>query len=108
MRYRSKPSEIDAIQWTGDNAVEVQQFCGPTSNGLSWKFFVDFRSRYVPGRHPELLPREGKLLAGKDGAQEWVPVPVGHWLVHLPGDTTDVWPVEDAYFQAKYEPVDAE
>lgn len=26
MRYRSKPVEIDAVQWTGDNRAEVTDF----------------------------------------------------------------------------------
>jgi hypothetical protein len=44
-----------------------------------------------------------ELLAGKDGAQEWVPVPVGHWLVCQPGNKSDVWPVDPDYFAGKYE-----
>ena len=26
MKYRKKPVEIEAIQWTGDNLVEISQF----------------------------------------------------------------------------------
>lgn len=88
MRYRSKPSEIEAVQWRGDNAAEVGQFApykfaNSRTDGKAW------------------------LKAGKAGAQGWVEVPVGHWIVRQPGDLTDHWPVEDAYFQAKYEPVEA-
>jgi hypothetical protein len=36
-----------------------------------------------------------------------VPVPVGHWLVHQPGDLSDIWPVDPHYFEAKYEPATA-
>ena len=28
MRYRKKPVEVDAIQWTGHNLLEVAQFMG--------------------------------------------------------------------------------
>jgi hypothetical protein len=27
MKYRKKPVEIDAIQWTGDNNIEIFKFC---------------------------------------------------------------------------------
>jgi len=27
MKYRKKPVEIDAIQWTGDNKLEIFDFC---------------------------------------------------------------------------------
>lgn len=84
--YRSKPSTIEAVQWTGDNDRDVEEFlgskCSWTSGGL-------------------------ELRAGKDGAQEWVPVPIGHWLVNQPGDKSDIWPVDADYFAVKYELADA-
>ena len=83
MRYRSKPSEIEAVQWTGANIIDV------------WAFA------------PAVLREHGnglELLAGQDGAQGWVPVPVGHWIVRQPDDLTDHWPVDPDYFAAKYEP----
>ena len=81
--YRSKPSLIEAVQWTGDNASEIAAFG------------VAFRSR------PPDWALE--ILAGKDGAQGYVPVPVGHWIVRNPSDLTDHWPVEPDYFTRKYE-----
>lgn len=87
MRYQSKPSIIEAVQWTGDNFDEVQRFTSSArmSNG---------------GVGPRFL------LAGKDGAQDYVPVPPGHWIVRQPGDLTDHWPVDPDYFAKKYEPVE--
>lgn len=85
MRYRSKPQEVEAIQWTGDlGAVE--------SFGVEFRFRMEWS--------PSL-----KIKAGKDGAQDWVPVPVGHWIVRQPGDLTDHWPVDPSYFERKYSPV---
>ena len=89
MIYVSKPQHVEAMQWTGDNGAELfAAFKGKVTveHRGDYKFFCN-------------------LLAGKDGAQDWVPVPIGHWLVHLPGDLSDIWPVEDEYFQAKYEPL---
>jgi hypothetical protein len=81
--YSSKPSLIEAVQWTGDNIKEIADFG------------VAFRSR-----NPEWAL---EILAGKDGAQDFVPVPVGHWVVRAVGDLTDHWPVDPDYFANKYE-----
>jgi hypothetical protein len=86
MRYRTKPSEIQAVQWRGDNFQELVDFGATVDRG--------------PDGDGRLL-----LEAGKDGAQGWVPVPVGHWIVRNPGDLTDHWPIDDDYFAGKYEAV---
>ncbi|MQA92904.1 MAG: hypothetical protein GEU90_22220 [Gemmatimonas sp.] len=81
MRYRSKPSEIEALQWTGDNLDELTEFEAPAG----------------------LVNGQLVLMAGVDGAQGDVPVPVGHWIVRVPGDFSDHWPVDPDYFKNKYE-----
>lgn len=85
--YRSKPTTVDAIQWTGENSPEVLQFAW-------WKL----RPVYDGD-----IPLEFELLAGVDGAQGWVHVPVGHWIVCQPRDKSDMWPVANEFFSAKYE-----
>lgn len=91
MRYRSKPTEVEAVQWTGDNEDEVDA----TPAQVSWHV-MDASGRRVL-----------HLLAGAGGAQEWVPVPEGHWIVWNPDDEVeDYWPVADAYFTEKYEPIE--
>lgn len=85
--FRSKPQEVEAVQWTGANCEEIRRFAMANV------------TRVKPGDHDLLLQ------AGKDGAQGWVPVPVGHWIVRKPGDLTDHWPVDPDYFAAKYESV---
>lgn len=87
MIYISKPQHVEAVQWTGDNAQELYAECG---DKITFQHRSDFE--YVCN-----------LLAGKDGAQQWVFVPVGHWVVHPLGDFSDMWPVDDDYFQAKYD-----
>lgn len=32
MRYRKKPVEIEAIQWTGDNIGDIIEFCNDKAN----------------------------------------------------------------------------
>ncbi|MCA1799763.1 MAG: hypothetical protein LC650_00530 [Actinobacteria bacterium] len=81
MLYRSKPQLVEAIQWTGDNYRAVHDF------GASIK--LEFGCLYVE--------------AGKTGAQGYVPVPLGHWIIRQPDDLSDHWPVDPHYFAAKYE-----
>lgn len=89
MRYRSKPSEIEAIQWTGDNLEEIEAF------GVKFRYSTVL----FDDGHPL------RIKAGKGGVQDYVPCPVGHWVVRSVGDLTDHWPVEPVYFEGKYEPV---
>lgn len=80
--YRSKPQYVEALQWTGDNYVQILNTYGEKVN---------------------IIEGELELKAGKDGAQDWVPVPRGHWLVCPVNDFSDIWPVEEEYFANKYE-----
>lgn len=88
--YTSTPSRIEALQW----------------DGHSWEAMEDFtrgRFKRVTDTPLQSLVGTGSLLAGKDGAQGWVDVPPGHWVVRQPGDYSDHWPVDNAYFMAKYQ-----
>lgn len=82
MIYYSRPTAIEAVQWTGKNYAPVRAFAAES----------------IKCRWGAML-----LLAGKDGAQGWVPVPVGHWIVRQPGDPSHYWPVDPDYFNAKYD-----
>lgn len=72
---------LEAFQWTGDNYDEVVAFTGQDyvhqAGGL-------------------------ELWCGTDGAQGWVPVPVGHWIAKA--TPTDVYPIEAEYFAAHFTP----
>ncbi len=95
--WRSRPQTIEAVQWRGDNEADMFTFGGG-------KVAVGSALTVEPDGTSLVEPKTLQLLAGKDGAQGWVPVPVGHWLVNAPGDKSDVWPVDPDYFAAKYEP----
>ena len=92
--YRSKPQVVDAVQWTGDNWDSEIVPWG--RQGPDADLFVLVTTGGRDGQ-------ELRLRAGKGGAQGLVPVPVGHWIIHNPGDWTDLWPVDPDYFAAKYE-----
>jgi len=87
--YVSRSQHVEAIQWDGhvSRATAIVEWAGADKVALGDDYGL-------------------RLLAGKDGAQEWVPVPVGHWLVRQPGDVSDIWPVDPDYFAAKYQPAD--
>lgn len=86
MRYRSKPQEVEAVQWDG-NLEKVESF------GVKFRYAARWDCPL-------------KIKAGQDGAQGFVDVPLGHWIVRTPGDLSDHWPVDPDYFAAKYEPVE--
>ena len=87
MLYRSKPQEVEAVQWLGDE-YEIEAIAPGKFVTKGWGDQV-----------------RGMLKAGAGGAQGWVDVPFGHWIVRQPGDVSDVWPVDPDYFADKYEPV---
>jgi hypothetical protein len=88
VRFRSKPQFVEAVQYDGTlDAIKAARRMGAK--------FVSYGQPASPGA----------LLAGKDGAQGWVDVPVGHWIV-TDGSGNDFWPVEHEYFTAKYEPAE--
>lgn len=86
MRYVSKPTEVEAVQWTGENLNAVRVFASDRvrHHGMKWS-----------------QPLE--LLAGVDGAQGWVPVPIGHFIVSNVDDRSDIWPVAPDVFERKYQ-----
>lgn len=107
MKFRSKPSEVEAIQYGPEFRPglvdEVASFiAGRTVSGSE---VIEFVQPLAPWDPPDPEYSSIRIMAGKDGAQGWVPVPLGHWVVRSPGDLTDHWPVEDDYFSAKYQPL---
>ena len=83
MRFVSKPTTVEAVQWTGDNLADVEAF------GVKF--------RYGPP------PHELRIRAGANGSQGLVPVPFGHWIVRPVGNLSDHWPVANDFFRDKYD-----
>ena len=88
MKFISKPTTVEAIQWDGASSTVDRMRDAHMPVYVLW----------VEERVADL-----SLLAGVDGAQDRVPVPVGHWVVRAEGVLNDHWPVEDGYFRAKYD-----
>lgn len=86
------PDQIEAVQWTGENAEEVLAFTdavvlAPVGAGLFMQ------------RGPER------------GIEDWIKVEIGTWIVRLPDDDRHFWPyhwlVEERAFPELYQGVPA-
>ncbi len=93
-RFRKRPVEVEAVQWTGDNADEVKAFVGLRDNG---------ESRF-------LLPSE--ITGVWEDAHvydelhdTWVTVYVGQWVVK--GVRGEFYPIDQTVLDETYEPVEA-
>jgi hypothetical protein len=86
MRYRQRPVEVEAIQWTGENPDEIRVFLGDTPCHL-W-----------PGTNIIALP-----APDGNGA---VSVKVGAWIVTDPV-RGGFGPCPAEVFESIYEPVPA-
>lgn len=86
--YRSRPVDIEAVEWRGDNVQELwdvftaEKVYGPTE---------DDRNLYV--------------LAGPDGVSGWLVVPRRHYVARHKDDNTDLWPLAPGVLDRKYGPV---
>ena len=80
-KYRKKPVEIEAVQWTGTNGMEVAAFL----DGQPWK------------DRPE-----GIVITTLEGAMTASP---GDWIIR--GVKGEFYPCKPDIFDATYEPVEA-
>lgn len=79
MKFRKKPVVIEAVQWTGDNLSEIQQFYKPDSILIGDAIFIK--------------TLEGNMLAGKF---DWI----------IKGVKGEFYPCKPDIFEATYEPVE--
>lgn len=92
MKFR-KTALVEAIQWTGDNLVDVIEFTDgyrPTVDSvhasMRWEDYAD------------LVRRDGLKIRTMEG---WLRAAVGDWI--LKGIKGEVWPCARAIFEATYE-----
>lgn len=92
MRFRKKPVEVEALQWTGDNLDEMQEFVGmknPFEQGFksNWKDRLEHLPAYV----------------WVEPSRAWVPVHLNEWVVK--GVNGEFYPCDPVIFRATYEAV---
>jgi hypothetical protein len=80
-RYKSKPVEIEAVRWTGENVEEVADFAA---------------------RIKVLSSQTALLWVAKSGA--WCSLPTGTYVMKEP-DGTGFYPCDPAVFESRWEQV---
>ncbi len=94
-KYRKKPVEVDAVQWTGDNEDEVFDLTGCAVFGA-----ITAATRTAtadPAFTAEVY----------DGLHDtWIPLRTGDWVVR--GTRGEFWPVRGDIFAETYEPAEAQ
>lgn len=92
MRYRTKPFEIEAIQWTGDNEAEVQTLA-------PGKFYALTENDRLNADDPDATAEVFDYLHST-----WVLVFDGQWVIK--GMKGEFYPCDDEVFRTKYEAID--
>lgn len=77
MKYRKKPVEIDAIQWTGDNNIEIFKFCNMS---------------YINDQELRIQTLEGSMIAS-----------VGDYIIK--GVKGEFYPCKPDIFEMTYEKI---
>ena len=83
-RYRRKPVEVEAVQWTGENFEEVSAFC----------------KRHNGQTYPAHRAVNQGLLGYLDPKGRYALLAQGDWL------TSDFGVCRESEFEATYEPVE--
>ncbi|MGW4406535.1 hypothetical protein ACWEJ6_21075 [Nonomuraea sp. NPDC004702] len=91
-RFRKKPVEITAVQWTGENAQEIKTFVGVRDNG---------ESRFLT---PDEITGVWEHAHVYDELHDtWVTVYPGQWVIK--GVKGEFYPCAEDVFAETYEPV---
>lgn len=91
-KFRKKPVEIQAVQWTGDNAKELDEFCRDRDRHLNQRLFDP--DSIIPDKTAEVYDTLHS---------SWVPLATGDWIIR--GVKGEFYPCEADVFAATYEEV---
>lgn len=80
MKYRKKPVVIEAMQWLGDNFIEID------------KFITSYHETYPKTGKVVIATLEGDMIAS-----------IGDWIIH--GVRGEFYPCKPDIFEKTYEPV---
>lgn len=93
-RYRKKPVEVEAIQWTGGNAAEIKAFVGTRHHG--GPAFV------LP---EENIWKTNRACVWNSSQDDYNTVNKGDWIIR--GSAGEFYPCEPGVFEATFEPVES-
>lgn len=88
-KFRKKPVEVEAIQWTGKNPAAVRAFTGMHQIGNGGEHFV-FTTQ----------AGHGELFVAANGA--WLDIEIGEWVLR---DARGFYPCKPDIFEQTYEAV---
>lgn len=91
--YRKRPTEIEAVRFTGDNVEDIGQWVG-IFDGIS--LFLSAGHDMAGTAHDQPV----LYVAANDG---WLNVTVGTWIAK---DSKGFYPIDPQVFATSYEPSD--
>jgi hypothetical protein len=88
MKFRKKPVVIEAVQWTGDNLIEVIRHTGQNASAshYKWEEYEDI----VRHEGLKIYTLEGPLMAS-----------IGDWIIK--GVQGEFYPCKPDIFEATYD-----
>jgi hypothetical protein len=100
MRYRTKPFEIEAVEFTGSNWIELDRFCGERRVDVGWLVpnFVKSGTYSIWDDDDIIAEVYDKLHS------TWVGVKAGQFIIR--GAKGEYYPCDAEIFNAKYEEVE--
>lgn len=87
-RYRKRPVEIEALQWTGDNLAQMQAFVGVRTDSHALENEQGF----------DVFRAGPRLYVAANEA--WLPIDVSEWVAK---DRLGFYPIKDSMFHESYE-----
>ena len=91
MKFRKKPAVIDAVEWTGENLLQVIRFTGQHASALSYKW-EDYE---------DLVRRDGLKIFTLEGVMK---ASIGDWIIK--GVKGEYYPIKADIFAKTYEAVE--
>jgi hypothetical protein len=88
MKFRKKPVVIDAMQWTGENLLDIIRFTGLNSSASHFKW--DEYAELVRNEGLKIFTLEGKMSAN-----------IGDWIIK--GVKGEFYPCKEDIFNMTYE-----
>lgn len=95
--FTPRPYQMSVLQWDGENATEMKEWCGTGPGELPSAFFL-------AEEKPEYVEEEWTVPhVWNIGQEEWLPVPDDAWI-YSPGGTLVIFTSEA--IQAQWKPAE--
>lgn len=110
-RYVSRPIEVEAMQWTGDNTREVKEwlqqiithigYTGPKVDGIALFLTRKSTPKWIWNQHAPMQNEAIDALIWDTTHEAYDPVKVGHFIIM--GTQGEFYPCDPDVFERKYE-----